>query len=233
NVAKIEARNQAHAQKIMNQKACLEGFNFNQNLAPYGQMVQKSLETIQFHPSFATKIPNFKTIIKCGDKDEPDSKNRILDAIVSEVFNFTEFRPKQRESIDSFTAGNNTLYILPTVEGKIFIYASSALLFMGLTKNGQLKLISATTVFGIGLNVNDVHTVIHTIFPMSIDALVQETGHASHPSDEEACLETNSSADIIQWYEYLQRKQDSIFEIIAYCKSVYECRQQQAYQSFL
>ncbi|CAG8547537.1 5457_t:CDS:2, partial [Gigaspora rosea] len=114
NVAKIEARNQARAQKIINQKACLGGFNFDQDLVPYGQIVQQSLETMQFHPSFATKISNFKTIIKCGvyqnkDKDKPDSKNRMLDAIVSEVFNFTEFRPKQRESIDSFTAGNDTL----------------------------------------------------------------------------------------------------------------------------
>ncbi|CAG8546590.1 16176_t:CDS:2, partial [Cetraspora pellucida] len=111
NVAKIEARNQARAQKIMNQKACLKGFNFDQDLVPYGQLVQKNLETMQFHPSFATKILNFKTIIKCGNKDEPDSKNRMLDAIVR----------------------NNTLCILPTGRGKTFIYASSALLFMGLT----------------------------------------------------------------------------------------------------
>ncbi|RIB25771.1 hypothetical protein C2G38_2241172 [Gigaspora rosea] len=32
------------------------------------------------------------------------------------------------------------------------------------------------TAFGMGLNVNDVRAVIHTTFPMSIDALVQETG---------------------------------------------------------
>ncbi|RIB01509.1 hypothetical protein C2G38_2050825 [Gigaspora rosea] len=141
-----------------------------EDLVPYGQIVQQSLETMRFHPSFATKISNFKTIIKCGgcqsfpiqypnglclvcgfykmhscsqqipnqvyqnkDKDKPDSKNRMLDAIVSKVFNFTEFRPKQRESIDSFTAGNDSLCILPTGGGKTFIYASSALLFMGLT----------------------------------------------------------------------------------------------------
>ncbi|CAG8711243.1 74_t:CDS:2, partial [Cetraspora pellucida] len=80
-------------------------------------------------------------------------------------------------------------------------------------KNGQLKLISATTAFGIGLNINDINI--------------------NYYNDEEACPETNSSADIIQQYEYLQRKQDSIFEVVAYCESVYECRQQQAYQSFL
>ncbi|CAG8466147.1 14813_t:CDS:2 [Racocetra fulgida] len=103
------------------------------------QIVQQGLETMQFHPSFATKIPNFKTIIKCdGCQSFPirysnDSKNRMLDAIVSEVFNFTEFRPKQRESIDSFTAGNDILCILPTGRGKTFIYASSALLFTVLT----------------------------------------------------------------------------------------------------
>ncbi|CAG8823681.1 28568_t:CDS:2, partial [Gigaspora margarita] len=115
-----------------------------EDLVPYGQIVQQSLETMQFHPSFATKISNFKTIIKCGgcqsfsirysnDKDKPDSKNRMLDAIVSKVFNFTEFRPKQRESIDSFTTGNDTLCILPTGRVKTFIYASLALLFTGLT----------------------------------------------------------------------------------------------------
>ncbi|CAG8828315.1 38088_t:CDS:2, partial [Gigaspora margarita] len=125
-------------------------------------------------------------------------------------------------------------------------------------KNSQLKLISATTAFGMGLNVNDICAVIHTIFPMFIDALVQETGHASRdemvaknviiysssdirtllliisqgrPSNKKTCSETNSSVNVMQWYEYLQKKQNSIFEIVAYCESVYECHQQQAYQN--
>ncbi|CAG8770712.1 5802_t:CDS:2, partial [Gigaspora rosea] len=135
NIAKIEARNQACAQKIINQKACLRS-------STVWQIVQQSLETMQFHPSFAIKISNFKTIIKYAntnqvyqnkDEDKPDSKNRMLDVIVSKVFNFTEFRPKQRESLDSFTAGNDTLCILPTSGEKTFIYTSSVLLFTELT----------------------------------------------------------------------------------------------------
>ncbi|CAG8770709.1 5801_t:CDS:2, partial [Gigaspora rosea] len=103
-------------------------------------------------------------------------------------------------------------------------------------KHGQLKLISATTAFGMGLNVNDIRAIIHTTFPMSIDALVQETGRTGRNEmaakniiiDEKTCPETNSLANIMQRYKYLQRKQNSIFEVVAYCESAYECRQQQA-----
>ncbi|RIB01510.1 P-loop containing nucleoside triphosphate hydrolase protein, partial [Gigaspora rosea] len=63
-------------------------------------------------------------------------------------------------------------------------------------KNGQLKLISATTAFGIGLNVNDVRAVIHTTFPISIDELVQETGRAGRNGMAAKNVIMYSSSDI-------------------------------------
>ncbi|RIB24280.1 hypothetical protein C2G38_2169048 [Gigaspora rosea] len=102
--------------------------------------------------------------------------------------------------------------------------------------------------------------IIHTTFPMSINVLVQEAGRAGQngaiakniimyssldirtlllivsqgcPSNEETYPEDNHSVDVIQQYEYLQKKQGLIFEIVTYCESVYEYCQQQAYQSFL
>ncbi|CAG8676031.1 38602_t:CDS:10, partial [Gigaspora margarita] len=146
NIVKIETRNQTHAQKIINQKACLSSFNFGQDLVPYGQIIQQSLKNVQFHPSFATKIPNFETIIKCNScqsfpirysnglclisnqayqkiNDIPNSKNIMLNAIISEVFGFTKFRPKQQDSINCFIEENDTLCILPTSGGKTLVYA--------------------------------------------------------------------------------------------------------------
>ena len=43
----------------------LTGFDFGQDLIPYGIKLQKQLETHQFRPSFAEHIYNFDAIIKC------------------------------------------------------------------------------------------------------------------------------------------------------------------------
>ncbi|CAG8834589.1 195_t:CDS:2, partial [Gigaspora margarita] len=88
-------------------------------------------------------------------------------------------------------------------------------------KSNKFKLICATTVFGMGLNVSDVRAVIHITFPMSIDALIQEAERASWDGaiakniiiNEETLPKNNNSVDIIQWHEYLQKKQDLIFEM--------------------
>ncbi|CAG8690900.1 7770_t:CDS:2, partial [Cetraspora pellucida] len=91
-------------------------------------------------------------------------------------------------------------------------------------KNGQLKLISATTAFGMGCASRDGVAAKNVIMYSSSDIctllLIISQGR---PSNEEVCSETNSLVD----------KADSIFEIVAYCESVNECYQQQVYQSFL
>ncbi|CAG8854615.1 7548_t:CDS:2, partial [Gigaspora margarita] len=47
-----------------------------------------------------------------------------------------------------------------------------------LWKNGEIKFMSATNAFGIGINVADVRAIIHTIFPMSLDSFIQKIGRA-------------------------------------------------------
>ncbi|CAG8819990.1 5570_t:CDS:2, partial [Cetraspora pellucida] len=58
----------------------------------------------------------------------------MLDAIISKIFGFTKFKPKQKDSINCFIEENDTLYILPMGEGKTLVYTALALLFTGLTQ---------------------------------------------------------------------------------------------------
>ncbi len=45
-------------------------------------------------------------------------------------------------------------------------------------KNQIIKIMSATSAFGMGINVNNVTLIIHTTLPMSYDRYVQEIGRA-------------------------------------------------------
>ena len=59
--------------------------------------------------------------------------NRTPEAILSEVFGYSQFRPFQKDIIDNIIAGNNTLAILPTGGGKSLCYQIPAILFDGIT----------------------------------------------------------------------------------------------------
>ena len=51
------------------------------------------------------------------------------DSILHDVFGFESFRPGQRSIIDSITAGNNVLAVMPTGAGKSLCYQVPALMF--------------------------------------------------------------------------------------------------------
>ncbi|CAG8710701.1 5076_t:CDS:1, partial [Dentiscutata heterogama] len=61
------------------------------------------------------------------------SDTDILEAALKNIFNLSEYQEYQRESIESFINGHNTLTILKTGGGKTLIYAIASLLFKGLT----------------------------------------------------------------------------------------------------
>ncbi|RIB01924.1 P-loop containing nucleoside triphosphate hydrolase protein [Gigaspora rosea] len=51
-------------------------------------------------------------------------------------------------------------------------------------KNKTIKIMSATTTFGIGINVDDIILVIHTTLPISYKQYIQEIGRANHIGQE-------------------------------------------------
>nr|CAG8570738.1 4392_t:CDS:2 [Entrophospora candida] len=64
-VKKVQQNNASKWQRINQIEKTLTGFDFEQDLIPYGVKLQKQLEAHQFHPSFAEHICNFDAIIKC------------------------------------------------------------------------------------------------------------------------------------------------------------------------
>ncbi|RIB20126.1 hypothetical protein C2G38_2180084 [Gigaspora rosea] len=65
NINQIKQRNQKRAEKIIAQKNELRGFDYSQNLVPYGKHIKDQIKIHQFKLSFAYLIPNWTTLIKC------------------------------------------------------------------------------------------------------------------------------------------------------------------------
>ena len=65
--------------------------------------------------------------------NQPVSKSRRVDAVVSNVFGLQQLRPGQRAVIDSVLARRHTLAIMPTGAGKSLCYQVPALLMSGMT----------------------------------------------------------------------------------------------------
>ncbi|RIB01740.1 P-loop containing nucleoside triphosphate hydrolase protein, partial [Gigaspora rosea] len=63
-------------------------------------------------------------------------------------------------------------------------------------KNKTIKIISATTAFGMGINVDDVTLVIHTTLPMSHEQYIQEIGRAGRIGQESRAILFYSRSDI-------------------------------------
>ena len=56
-----------------------------------------------------------------------------LEALMAEVFGFSDFRPGQREIVEAVVAGRDVLAIMPTGGGKSLCYQLPALVLGGLT----------------------------------------------------------------------------------------------------
>jgi superfamily II DNA helicase RecQ len=63
-------------------------------------------------------------------------------------------------------------------------------------KNGTIKIMSATSAFGMGINVNNVTLVIHTSLPMSHDKYIQEIGRAGRTGQQSRAILFYSRGDI-------------------------------------
>ncbi|RHZ84328.1 hypothetical protein Glove_83g55 [Diversispora epigaea] len=95
-------------------------------------------------------------------------------------------------------------------------------------KSGKLRIMVATTAFGMGINVSDVRVVIHAGIPMSI---LQESRHA----DEQPSFnttESNEDMESIKRIKYLSQAKQKIRKILFYCSSIYQCRKKAIIEYF-
>src|SRR5215831_5597627 len=60
-----------------------------------------------------------------------DNRNITLEAVLSEYWGYTSFRPLQREAMDAILAGRDSLVVLPTGGGKSLCFQAPALVRQG------------------------------------------------------------------------------------------------------
>ncbi|CAH1768345.1 3036_t:CDS:2, partial [Entrophospora sp. SA101] len=65
NIKNINVRNTKKHDQLNQLKHDMPGFNFDQDLIPYGLRLQEKLNNNEFLPSFHEYIYNFKSLIKC------------------------------------------------------------------------------------------------------------------------------------------------------------------------
>ncbi|CAG8616718.1 uncharacterized protein OCT59_024487 [Rhizophagus irregularis] len=92
---------------------------------------------------------------------------------------------------------------------------------------------SATSVFGMGINVLDVTLIIHTTLPLSNEQYVQEIGRVGYLGQGSKAIIFYSRGDIRTLLVIIGGGQEKKIMLMAlYTDSIYECRQQLTYQSF-
>ena len=73
-------------------------------------------------------------------------------------------------------------------------------------KQGKIQVMIATSAFGLGIDVPNVHLVIHAGLPLSMDAYVQEIGRAGRNGKEARCVLYFAKSDYKTSQDYLSRK---------------------------
>ncbi|RIB09416.1 P-loop containing nucleoside triphosphate hydrolase protein, partial [Gigaspora rosea] len=114
---------------------------------------------------------------------KPRGKEKLIQAIISVIDSITngQIIIYSASISDCITVGQ--LLIKHYVSQNIGIYHGSMKsadrdITLKLWKDGEIRFMSATNAFGMGINVSDVRAIIHTTFPMSLDSFIQEIGRA-------------------------------------------------------
>ncbi|CAG8630893.1 17298_t:CDS:2, partial [Dentiscutata erythropus] len=114
---------------------------------------------------------------------KPCGKEKLIQAIISVIDSITNGRIiiYSASISDCITVGQ--LLIKHYGSQNIGIYHSSMKsadrdITLKLWKDSEIRFMSATNAFGMGINISDVRAIIHTTFPMSLDSFIQEIGRA-------------------------------------------------------
>ena len=75
-------------------------------------------------------------------------------------------------------------------------------------KNQIIKIMSAISAFGMGINVNNITLIIHTTLPMSYDQYVQEIGRAGRLGQQSRAILFYLRSDIRTLLTILSKGQE-------------------------
>ncbi|CAG8437384.1 9281_t:CDS:10 [Scutellospora calospora] len=129
------------SEKYANEHKELEGFKFDKELVYYKAIAEKRLCDNEFYPSFASSINDFdkerlinSNIIIEDETNYPTTLKEYVKIIVKEIFKFSELRSGQIDAIKYYIEEEkDTLVIMKTDSRKSFCYATSSIIFDGLT----------------------------------------------------------------------------------------------------
>ena len=97
-----------------------------------------------------------------------------------------------------------------------------SLLDLFVQPGNHLRVVIATTAFGMGIDCPDINRIIHWGTPSSLEQYAQETGRAGRDGKQ---------AYAILYYKIKERHIEEPVHV--YCRTVTECRKQLLFKSFL
>ncbi|CAG8598381.1 4216_t:CDS:2, partial [Scutellospora calospora] len=187
---------------------------------------------------------------------KPHEKEKLIQAIISVIDSITNGRIiiYSASISDCITVGQSLIKHYGSQN--IGIYHSSMKsadrdITLKLWKDGEIRFMSTTNTFGIGINIPDIRAIIHTTFLMSLDSFIQEidsdlrtltlilySGRESIQENIEISQEFDKLSSLTEIVaptnhkKYLKEKRKQLLEMVHYCENKLECKQQLAYRIF-
>lgn len=139
---------------------------YRPNLFYQTQFCDDEQEKLNLLHDAIQKFPDGKIIIYCGTRKNCELVSTQL----------AKFFPK----IDHYHAGLSS-------EERTSIQSRFS--------NGEIRILTATNAFGLGINIPDVRLVAHFQLPATIDSYYQEVGRAGRDGEDSSCLLLYSKKD--------------------------------------
>lgn len=97
--------------------------------------------------------------------------------------------------------------------------------------NGKIRIVVATTAFGMGINKSDVRAVIHYGMPLSVDNYFQQTGRAGRDGKKALCVLFWAKADL-GILRLMRIPKETVETMQKYCVDTSSCRRRRLLDHF-